>query len=59
VNRTQALILGFSLVAWIALVAILFAAPEIYDAQLKPLGLAGWRKRGSAFWPRSRPCSPC
>jgi hypothetical protein len=41
VNRTQALILAFSLVAWIALVGILVAAPEIYDAQLKPLGLAG------------------
>jgi len=41
VNRTQALILGFSLAVWIALVGILLAAPEIYDAQLKPLGLAG------------------
>jgi hypothetical protein len=41
VNRTQALILGFSLVAWIALVGILVAAPEIYDAELRPLGLAG------------------
>ncbi len=40
-NRTQALILGFSLAVWIALVGILLAAPEIYDAQLKPLGLAG------------------
>jgi hypothetical protein len=41
VNRTQALILGFSLVAWIALVGVLVAAPEIYDSELKPLGLAG------------------
>jgi len=41
VNRTQALILGFSLAVWIALVGILLAAPEIYDAQFKPLGLAG------------------
>jgi hypothetical protein len=40
-NRTQALVLGFSLVVWIALVAILFAAPDIYDAELQPLGLAG------------------
>jgi hypothetical protein len=41
VNRTQALVLGFTFVAWIALVAILVAAPELYDAELKPLGLAG------------------
>jgi hypothetical protein len=40
-NRTQALVLGFVLFSWIALVAILLGAPELYDAQLEPLGLAG------------------
>jgi hypothetical protein len=40
-NRTQALVLGFAIVSWIALVAILIGAPELYDAELKPLGLAG------------------
>jgi hypothetical protein len=40
VNRTQGLVLGFTFVAWIALVAILVAAPELYDSELKPLGLA-------------------
>jgi hypothetical protein len=41
VNRTQALLLGFVIFSWIALVAILIGAPDLYDAELKPLGLAG------------------
>jgi hypothetical protein len=40
-NRTQALLIGFLILSWVALVAILVGAPEIYDAQLRPLGLAG------------------
>jgi hypothetical protein len=40
-SRRQALVLGFVIVSWIALVAILVGAPELYDAELKPLGLAG------------------
>ncbi len=40
-NRTQALLLAFVIFSWIALVAILLGAPELYDAQLEPLGLAG------------------
>jgi hypothetical protein len=40
VGGTQALILGFSFVAWIAPVGTLVAAPQIYDAELLPLGLA-------------------
>jgi hypothetical protein len=35
VNRTQALVLGFFLLAWAGLVAILAAAPEVYDQTLK------------------------
>jgi hypothetical protein len=35
VNRTQALVLGFFLLVWAGLVAILAAAPEVYDQTLK------------------------
>ena len=35
VNRTQALVLGFFLLVWAGLVAILAAAPEVYDQALK------------------------
>ena len=34
-NRTQRLVLGFFVLAWAALVAILLTAPNIYDATLK------------------------
>ena len=34
-NRTQKLVLGFFALAWVSLVAILAAAPEIYDQALK------------------------
>jgi hypothetical protein len=34
-NRTQRLVLGFFVLVWIGLVAILLAAPQIYDATLK------------------------
>jgi hypothetical protein len=34
-NRTQALVLGFFALAWISLVVILIAAPEVYDQTLK------------------------
>ena len=35
VNRTQALVLGFLLLAWISLLVILRAAPEVYDQALR------------------------
>ncbi len=35
VNRTQALVIGFVLLAWLSLVGILAAAPEIVDKQLQ------------------------
>jgi len=35
VNRTQALVLGFFLVAWVSLLVILAAAPEVYDQALR------------------------
>jgi hypothetical protein len=38
VNATQAVVLGFFLLAWLSLVAILLAAPEIYDSTLKLAG---------------------
>ena len=34
-NRTQGLVLGFFVLAWIGLVAILVAAPEIYHQALR------------------------
>jgi hypothetical protein len=41
INRTQALVLGFVAVSVAVLVLILLVAPELYDAQLAPIGLAG------------------
>jgi type IV secretory pathway VirB6-like protein len=41
INRTQALVLGFVAVSLAVLVLILLVAPELYDAQLAPIGLAG------------------
>ena len=35
VNRIQALVLSFFLVVWVSLVAILAAAPEVYDQALR------------------------
>jgi len=35
VNRTQALVLGFFVLAWLSLVVILAAAPEVYDLVLQ------------------------
>jgi len=40
-NRTQALVLGFAIFSWMALVAILVGAPSVYDAEFRPLGLTG------------------
>jgi hypothetical protein len=36
VNRTQALVLGFFVLAVTSLLAILAAAPEVYDQALRP-----------------------
>jgi hypothetical protein len=57
VNRTQLVLLGFTACSWIALVVILIAAPDVYDAELKPLGLAGLVEARLAFLvtPGSRP----
>ena len=41
VNRTQALVLGFFLMAWVSLVVILVAAPEVYDQALRLPGAGG------------------
>ena len=41
VNRTQALVLGFFLVAWMSLLTILVAAPEVYDQALRLPGAGG------------------
>ena len=35
VNRTQALVLGFLLLAWISLLVILAAAPQVYEQALR------------------------
>jgi hypothetical protein len=37
INRVQGLVLGFFLMAWISLVAILVAAPEVYERRLRGL----------------------
>lgn len=37
VNRTQAVVLGFALLAWLSLVSILVAAPETLDRTLRLL----------------------
>jgi hypothetical protein len=37
INRVQALVLGFLLMAWISLLAILIAAPEVYEPRLRSL----------------------
>jgi hypothetical protein len=37
INRVQALALGFLLMAWISLIAILAAAPEVYEQRLRSL----------------------
>jgi hypothetical protein len=38
INRTQALVLWFVLAAWLSLIVILVAAPEVYDEALPALG---------------------
>jgi len=35
VNRTQAVVLGFLLLAWVSLLVILASAPEVYDQALR------------------------
>jgi hypothetical protein len=35
VNRTQALVLGFALLAWVSLLVILWLAPEVYEQAVK------------------------
>jgi hypothetical protein len=35
INRTQALVLGFSLAAWLALIVLLVVAPDVFSAALK------------------------
>jgi hypothetical protein len=37
INRVQVLVLGFLLMAWISLIAILIAAPEVYAQRLRSL----------------------
>ena len=37
INWVQALVLGFFLMAWISLVVILVAAPEVYERRLRSL----------------------
>jgi cell division protein FtsW (lipid II flippase) len=37
INRVQALVLAFLLMAWTSLVAILVAAPEVYERRLRSL----------------------
>jgi hypothetical protein len=46
VNRTQQLVLGFVVLAWMALVVILLVSPEIYDRSLP----AGGSRRRLGEW---------
>jgi len=41
VNRTQGLVLGFFLVAWVSLLVIVVVAPEVYDQALRLPGGRG------------------
>jgi hypothetical protein len=45
-NRSQGLVLGFFVFAWISLVAIMAAAPGVYDEALR---LPGGEGRSSAL----------
>jgi hypothetical protein len=38
INRTQQLVLGFVVLAWLALVVILLVSPEVYDRSLRAGG---------------------
>jgi hypothetical protein len=49
VNRMQALVLGFFLLAWASLLAILVFAPEVYAQILRAPG-ADARIAGVGFW---------
>jgi len=40
-NRTQTMLIGFLILSGVALVAILVGAPDLSDAELRPLDLAG------------------
>jgi hypothetical protein len=58
VNRTQALALGFLLMAFMSLLVILVAAPEVHDQALRlPTGHGGAElasvptATGSSSWP--------
>jgi len=48
-NRTQRFVLGFLVVVWITLAAILFASPQIYDSTLN-LGPGAHREADLAFF---------
>jgi hypothetical protein len=48
VNRTQGLVLGFFVLAWTSLVAILIATPEVYDQALQ-LPASDWHFFDLAF----------
>ena len=48
INRTQALVLGFVVAAWLALILILVVAPEVFAEQLQ-LHAGGSRIPGLAF----------
>jgi hypothetical protein len=54
VNRTQGLVLGFFLVVWVSLLAILMAAPEVYDQALSLPGDGGAAE--SRSWPGCCAC---
>jgi hypothetical protein len=38
VNRTQALVLGFTLLAWITVIVVLVTTPEVFDPALPAAG---------------------
>ena len=50
INRTQALVLGFVTVSLAVLVLILLLAPELYDAQLGPIGVSGSQELRLGFF---------
>ncbi|TMB83409.1 MAG: hypothetical protein E6J39_06685 [Chloroflexi bacterium] len=48
-NRSQAVVVGFVVSAWLTLIAILIVQPTLYDGELQPIGPAGQPLARTAF----------
>jgi hypothetical protein len=50
INRTQGLVLGFFVVAWIALVVMLAASADLRDVTITVLAIGVLQRRSWIFW---------